>query len=151
MKRAALSLSPVLLFLADTIFCSSLGVAERTFFLSVHFTKVRFQPSHCPSARLRSRPFPAEPHCLWPAGADICQRSRPPSWIFRLQLGGWLAEHITKQARVPTAARVGQALHVRVRDCQELASDGLGAAAVRGARRSHQVPPASEDSREACT
>lgn len=106
-----------------------------------------FQPSHGPPARLRSPPFPAELHCLWPAGADICQKSRPPSWIFRLQLGGWLAEQITKQAPVPAPARAGQAPPVW-RQLPGAGRRGAWSSRVRGARRSQQVPGAGEDGRE---
>lgn len=96
-----------LLFFANKIFCRSF-IVRITFFLSANSTRMCFQPSG-PDARLCSRPFQAELPCPRLAAADICQKSRPPSRIFRLQLGGRLAEQITKQAPAPAPDGVGQA------------------------------------------
>lgn len=115
------------------MFCRRFSVAELTFFLSANSTKMCFQPSSGPYARLCSRPFQAELPCPRLAGADICQKNRPPSRIFRLQLGGRLAEQITKQAPAPAPDGVGQAPRV--------VGEALPAAVLRwtgSSRRPHQ-------------
>lgn len=74
-EGAALNLSPFLSFLADKLFCSSLGIAEWAVFPSANSTKMCFQPSHGRPARLCSRPFPAEPHHLGRLGLTSARKA----------------------------------------------------------------------------
>lgn len=56
--------------------------------------------------------FPVERCCPRLAGADICQGSRPPSRIFRLQLGGRAGRAECKAGSHSSSARAGQARRV---------------------------------------
>lgn len=61
-----------------------------SFSLLVHMLHV--SPCSNPSAKLGSQPLPAQLHHSGRlVEADICQESRPPSRIFRLQMHGGLA------------------------------------------------------------
>lgn len=155
MEKERPSLCPLLCFLADKIFRRRLGVAEFTFFLSANSTKMCFQPSSSHCARLCSRPFLAELHCPQPAGADICQKSRPPSRIFRLQLGGW-AGRANYKAGSGSSSSSWSGRHTPPVVGETLPGAGLrwawnGRRLYTSTDRSSLVPWANKDSREGRT
>lgn len=108
LKRTALSLSSSLLLLANKIFCRSFSVTELTFFLSSNSTKMCFQPSSGPCARLCSSL--SRQSCTAPGRLGLTS-ARKADHLLGFSVCSWeggLAEQITKQAPVPAPDGVGR-------------------------------------------